>query len=50
MPYQVYVGYAVSIGDPEDWVCVVLCPHAIYTIDAPDEWWKTEEERRIWVE
>ncbi len=49
MPYQVYVGYAISKSDKTDCPCVVITPHAVYEIETPADWGKTSPEQRIAV-
>ena len=46
MDYQVYVGWAYNEA-LDEYICVAIYPRAVYEIDDPDDWWKTDPENRI---
>ncbi len=46
MDYEVYVGTAID-ADGEDRY-VAIYPKAIYEIDKPSDWWKKNEDMRVY--
>ena len=47
LPYQLYVGYAISQEDPSDCPLVAIYPKAVYEIEDRTNWGRVTPERRI---
>jgi hypothetical protein len=47
LPYQVYVGYAISHGDLSDCPLIVIHPRGVYEIEDRDDWGKTLPGNKI---
>ncbi len=47
LPYQVYVGYAISKDDPSDCPLVAIYPRAVYEIEDRSDWGKVTSENKI---
>src|SRR6266702_5407294 len=50
MNFQVYVGYAISLADPQDTPCVAIYPKAVYEIEDPSAWGGVMPDQRIPIE
>ncbi len=49
LPYQVYVGYAISKDDQSDCPLVAIYPRAVYEIEDRSDWGRVIPENKILV-